>query len=441
MHTKIPCFFFVALLLTVFLCSCNKATHPDGPTISTITITSLKPAHGPFDTIDTIIGQNLDQIPSLDSILLNGKKMVIISRSPEQVVVKIPAMAGTGNMDIWYEGKLIQGPVFSYDSILMVTTLAGSNDAGAADGQGLEARFNQPGGIAVDHSGNIYVADMNNSSIRKITSDGKVTTLAGPLTGERDYVDGTGATAKFSDPWGLTIDTSGLLYVGDQYNYRVRKVSPAGLVTTFAGSAWDGIPYHAGSDGDASVATFDVPTGVASDLHGNIYVADMYNNKIRKITPGGTVSTLAGGDYYHYGKQDGPAATALFFSPSAVAVDLSGNIYVSDAGNYLLRKITPDGMVSTLLGPMEPSITGDNQLFSAGALATDKAGNLFFSISEGIIKMTPDHTIIRYAAGGIGEVDGPAQIATFRSIGGIAVDNSGNLFITDNNKVRKIGWQ
>src|SRR5258708_35476261 len=103
-----------------------------------------------------------------------------------------------------------------------------------------------------------------------------------------------GAIARFSAPWGLTIDTSGFLYVGDQYNYRVRKVSPAGLATTFAGSAWDGIPYHAGTDGDASIATFDVPSGVASDLHGNIYVADMDNNKIRKKTTAGTIETMAG---------------------------------------------------------------------------------------------------------------------------------------------------
>lgn len=442
MKSKSPYFLLLFLVFSTFLFSCNKISTPDGATISDITINSIRPIHGPYDTIDTLFGKGFDKIPVLDSVLLNGKKLTLISKSPEQVIVKIPKMAGTGNIDIWYQGKLISGPVFTYDSTLFVTTLAGSStDSGAVDGQGLNARFNQPHGIAVDQSGNIYVADMNNNSIRKITAQGNVTTLAGPLSGVRDYVDGTGSAARFSAPFGLAIGPDGFLYVGDQFNYRVRKVSLSGVVSTFAGIGWNSGLLAGGIDGDISVATFDAPFGVCVDRYNNVYVADLYNNKIRKITSTGIVSTYAGGDYYHFGLQDGPAATSLFFNPLVVAVDIYGNVFVGDNENHLLRKISPGGTVTTLLGPLEPSLTGTTEVFHTSALAADKAGNLFFSIRYGIVKMTPDGNIIRYALGGVGEVDGPAQIATYRAIGGIAVDDSDNLYITDNNRVRKISWQ
>jgi serine/threonine protein kinase, bacterial len=205
--------------------------------------------------------------------------------------------------------------------------------------------------------------------------------------------------------------------------------------------SWNMLPPSGQIDGDKSVATFNAPFGVTTDLQQNVYVADLYNNKIRKITPAGYVSTFAGGDYYNSGHKDGSSVSALFYSPYAVAADISGNIFVIDGEEHLLRKITTSGMVSTLLGPLEPAITGYYDLFSTGALAIDKAGNVFFSIPVGIIKMTQDGKIIRYAVGGTGITDGPAQVATFSAINGIAIDDSGNLFITDKNRIRKIAWQ
>jgi hypothetical protein len=431
----------VVLLVSLSLYSCSKVVGPDGSTISDITITSLRPAHGPFGTIDTIIGKGFDKIPVLDSVLLNGKKLTLISRTPEQVIVKIPEMAGTGPIDIWYEGKVIHGPVFNYDSTLFVTTLAGSSrEAGAIDGQGSDARFNNPQGIAVDGSGNVYVADMHTNAIRKITEQGTVTTLAGALGQMGAHVDGKGTAARFGAPAGLAIGPDGFLYVGDHYNYRVRKVSLSGDVTTLAGVTWNTGPLSGQIDGNASIATFNAPYGVTVDSKGNVYVADLYNHKVRKITPAGMVSTLAGGGYYHSGHQDGPTATALFQNTYHVAADPFGNIYATEAEGYnYIRKISPDGMVSTVFGPKYPE--GSDYLFSGGVLATDKAGNLFFSIPEGILKRTPDGRIIRYAVGGIGEVDGPANVATYRSIQGIAIDSSNNLYITDNNRIRKIAWK
>ncbi len=435
---KVFCF---SVICSSLLFSCDKITDPINPAIPTIIITSISPTHGSSNTIDTIIGQNFDRIPVLDSVLLNGKRLTLISKTSERIIVQIPALAGTGNIDIWYQGKLIRGPVFNYDSLLLVTTLAGSStEAASVDGQGLNARFNNPQGIAVDQSGNIYVADSN--AIRKITPEGNVTTLAGSLTGFGSYLDGTGAAARFSNTWGLSMGPDGFLYVGDHYNYRIRKVSLSGVVTTLAGVGWNTGPLGGQIDGAATVATFNSPAGVTVDNQNNVYVADINNNKIRKITTGGLVSSYAGGNYYTYGFADGPAASSLFFTPAAVAADPSGNIFVSDWENHRIRKITPGGNVTTLLGPLEPSLTGFTSLFFSKALATDKDGNLFFAISVGIIKMTPSGTIIRYAAGGIGEADGPAQIATYRSINGIAVDaTTGNLYITDKYRIRKIGWQ
>jgi sugar lactone lactonase YvrE len=424
--------------------ACNKMAAPDNPTTSTnsnIVITAIKPTHGPYDTIDTLMGNGFDQIPTVDSILINGKRLAVISRSDGEIIVKIPSLTGTGNVDIWYGGRMITGPIFAYDSILMVTTVAGTTDTGEINGNALNARFWSPVGIAVDHAGNIYVAEEGGSSIRKIDTGANVTTLAGPTDLEEAYVDGTGASARFSAPLGLCIDRQVFLYVADQNNQRVRKVSTTGVVTTYAGAQWDGIPGHGGTNGPASVATFDTPYGVACDKNGNIYVADIYNNEIRKITTSGSADSLAGGDYYLFGEQDGKDTSARFYYPQAIASDSIGNLYVVDDESHLLRKITPDGTVTTLLGPMAPSIMGPYDPLSIGALAVDKYGDLFFSISVGIIKMTPDGTIIRYATGGIGKTDGPAQYATYRAIAGIAVDDAGTVYITDENRIRKIAWQ
>ena len=433
------------------LYSCVKSSQPNnppgpvgpaGPVITGISITSLTPAHGPYNTIDTIAGKGFDLIPSFDSVIINGKKLNIISQNSQQIIVQIPLLTGTGNVNVWYQGKMITGPVFTYDSLLMVTTIAGNGKEGEVNGRGTNAWFWSPNGIVVDHKGNLYVADMGGSCIRKIDTSGFVSTLAGPAAPEGGYVNGTGYAARFSSPGGLCIDQNGFLYIADTDNSLVRKVSPAGEVTTFAGAIYDSNPNYGDYDGDATTATFSKPSGVACDKNGNIFVADTYNNKIRKITPAGVVSSFAGGGYYQFGSMDGKGSAAKFYEPDAIAVDYLGNIFTLDNENHILRKTTPDGTVTTLLGPMEvPYITGPYDNFFATQLATDKYGNLYFGINVGIIKMTPDGTLIRYATGGIGEADGPAQIATYRAITGITVDDAGTIFIADNNRIRKLAWQ
>ena len=219
----------------------------------------------------------------------------------------------------------------------VVSTFAGSS-YGFADGTGTAAQFQTPYGITADASGNVYVADTGNQKIRKITPAGVVSTFAGSSFG---FADGTGTAAQFKNPYGVAVDASGNVYVADNSNHIIRKITPAGVVSTFAGSS------YGFADGTATAAKFYNPRGVAVDASGNVYVADYGNRKIRKITPAGVVSTLAGSTA---GDVDGTGTSVQFSSPGGITVDTSGNVYVADSGNHKIRKITPAGVVSTLAG-------------------------------------------------------------------------------------------
>jgi streptogramin lyase len=193
--------------------------------------------------------------------------------------------------------------------------------------------------VAVDSAGNVYVADTGNSTIRKVTPAGIVTTLAG-LAGSLGSADGTGSAAQFSHPSGVAVDTAGNLYVADFDNYTIRKVTPTGMVTTLAG-----LPGYAGSaDGTGSAARFNAPTGVAVDSASNVYVADTYNDTIRRVTPAGVVMTLAG-LALKAGSADGTGTAARFNAPTGVAVDSAGNVYLADYSNNTIRKGYPALMI------------------------------------------------------------------------------------------------
>jgi sugar lactone lactonase YvrE len=211
----------------------------------------------------------------------------------------------------------------------VITTLAGSGIKGYKDGPGAIARFSSLGQLAIDASGDVYVADTGNQVIRKITPAGDVTTLAG-----RDYgfVDDTGTAAEFRYPTGVAVDSSGNVYVADSRNHAIRKISPAGAVTTLAGNGTAG--YH---DGTGPSAQFDYPGSVTVDSSGIVYVSDDYNYSIRAITPARVVTTLAGNRTNGY--RNGAASTAEFSRPTTVAVDKNGNLYVTDENNNAIRRI------------------------------------------------------------------------------------------------------
>jgi sugar lactone lactonase YvrE len=226
----------------------------------------------------------------------------------------------------------------------VVSTLAGKAGAsGIADALGSKARFGVPCGVAVDSAGNVYVADMY--TIRKTTPAGMVSTLAGTVR-RAGGIDGAAAWARFSDQAkGVAVDNTGNVYVADTANNSIRKITPAGMVSTFAGMAGQ----SGNLDGPGGNAQFYHPQGIAVDSAGNVYVADTANNTIRKITPAGMVSTFAG-MAGQSGNLDGTGSNAQFYHPQAIAVDSQGNLYVVDTGNQTIRKVTPKGVVSTLIG-------------------------------------------------------------------------------------------
>jgi sugar lactone lactonase YvrE len=202
---------------------------------------------------------------------------------------------------------------------------------GWADGPALTAaRFMGPGGIVFDPAGNMYMADVFNNRIRKITPSGMVSTIAGD--GTQGYKDGPGATARFNHPRGIAIDAALNLYVADADNHAIRKITPNGTVSTLAGNGIAGF-----NDATGTAAQFNSPWGVTADAAGNVFVGDTYNNRVRKITQDGTVSTIAGSGVN--GTRDGLGSSAQFYWPMGIAIDAAGALYVADYLNNRIRKI------------------------------------------------------------------------------------------------------
>jgi sugar lactone lactonase YvrE len=326
----------------------------------------------------------------------------------------------------------------------VVGTLAGAAGVrGSTDGTGAAARFTYPNGVATDSAGNLYVADWGNSTIRKITPAGVVTTLAG-TAGVRGSTDGTGAAARFNSPSGVATDSAGNVYVADMYNHTIRKITPAGVVTTLAGTAG----ASGSTDGTGAAARFKGPISVAADSAGNVYVADTFNHTIRKITPVGVVTTLAGTAGVE-GSTDGTGAAARFYPLNGVAADSAGNVYVADSFSDTIRKITPAGVVTTLAG--RAGVQGSTDGTGAAAhfnlpmgVATDSAGNVYVADRNNntIRKITPAGVVTTLAgtAGAGGSTDGTGPAARFSSPTGVAADSAGNVYVADafNYTIRKI---
>lgn len=327
---------------------------------------------------------------------------------------------------------------------LTFTTLAGLAGAlvKSADGVGSAAEFNAPRGVAVDVAGNVYVADSSNHTVRKITPSGVVTTLAG-LPGSQGRQDGTGAAARFIDPYALAVDPAGTVYVADTSNNMIRKITPAGVVSTLAGNGEQG-----SSDGVGAAARFREPRGIAVDGAGNVYVGDYGNETVRKITAAGVVSTLAGSAGV-VGSSNGVGATASFKGLFGVAVDAAGNVFVADTANRVIRKITAAGVVSTFAGTVNSSGTADGagslaRLAEPRGIAIDAAGTLYVADygAHTLRKITPSGVVSTLAGAAplSGSTDATGNAARFYYPSGVAADGAGNVYVADtsNNTVRKV---
>lgn len=292
-----------------------------------------------------------------------------------------------------------------------MSTFAGSAGVtGSTDGTGSGALFNFPFGIAADTSGNVYVADTYNGLIRKITPAGAVSTLAGGYGG----------------PYGVAVDSSGDIYFPD--GNVIWEIPQGGSATTLAGTGSSG-----SDDGPGSLATFKYPWGVAVDQLGNVYVADTGNNTIRRITLGGAVTTLAGSAGVTSGYVEGQGSIARFNQPRGIAVDATGNVYVADSGNNAIRKITPSGSVTTMAGGFG----------GPEGVAVDSSGSVYVADSSNrlIRKITADGVVSTLAGTGAqGSTNGPGSSASFYWPAGVVADDSGIVYVadTDNHLIRKI---
>src|SRR5438094_61997 len=269
------------------------------------------------------------------------------------------AVDGAGNT---YVADTVNSTIRKITPAGVVTTFAGlAGSTGSANGTGSAARFNGPVAVTIDNIGNIFVADTNNSTIRKITPARVVSTFAG-LAGSTGSANGTGSTARFNFPTALAVDSANNIYVADTNNSTIRKITPARVVSTFAGLAGS----TGSANGTGSTARFNFPSGVAVDRAGtgNIYVGDTSNFTIRQITPAGVVTTLAGSPLMR-GGANGTGSAARFLLPEGMAVDSAGNIYVADQDASTIRKIAPGGVVSTFAG----SFTKSGSLNGTGSAA------------------------------------------------------------------------
>jgi hypothetical protein len=266
----------------------------------------------------------------------------------------------------------------------VVTTLAGSGNYGYADGVGTAASFNGNGGLAFDSAGNVFVSDWDNHVVRRIAPDGTVTTFAGS-PGVPGSANGTGAAARFTNPNGLAIDASDNVYVSDWGNHTIRRITPAGVVTTVVGS-----PGAPGSvDGNGSAARVSGPSGLAFDAAGNLYLADQFNHLIRRLSPTGDLVTLAGSAGLA-GHVDGTGAAARLASPAWITVTAGGTVFVVSAAGDTVRRVSTSGEVATVVGT-----SGSAGALQLGANPVLRNARGVWAIGERDLLLTADQTLVR----------------------------------------------
>src|SRR5579871_538226 len=361
------------------------------------------------------------------------------------------AVDSAGNVYISDSGN---SRIRKVDTSGIVTTFAGNGTAGFSGDGGAptSASLNNPQGLALDAQGALYIADWLNNRIRKIPHGGAISTVAGNGNGGFSGDGGPAVSAQLSSPQAIALDAQGNLYIADNNN-RIRKVGVSGLINTVAGQGTMGV---SGDGGSALSARLAGPLGVAVDPSGNIYIGDSYSHKIRVVNASGTINTFAGSGQFKY-SPDGGLATSSFFSfpqwSGGVAVDANGNIFVADTGNQRVRKISPTGVVTTVAGNGTFGYSGDggpatqaslalDSNSSQQSLAVDRAGNLYIADTDNsrVRKVDATGTITTFAGGGNGAVGdgGPAASATVRPFG-ITFDAGNNLYIVDGqNRVRKV---
>lgn len=330
----------------------------------------------------------------------------------------------------------------------VITTFAGAGAAGFGgdNGAAATARLSFPGDIAVSSNGDVFIADTNNMRVRRITPRGIITTVAGTGIYGFQGDDGAATSAALAGPRGIALDESGNLYIADTLNHRIRKVSAEGVITTIAGGNAAGF---SGEGTAAQLARLNLPTAVAVDRRGNVYVADSGNHRIRRISAAGVITTVAGGGINGFRGDGGPASVALLNAPQSLALDVEENLYVADTGNHRIRKIDPRGVIATVAGSDAAAGDGgpavDASLFEPSGIAVDATGNVFIadSANHRVRRVTPQGIISTMAGDGSAGYSGDggsAALAQLNHPNGLAVDRAGTLYIADtgNHAVRRV---
>ncbi len=334
----------------------------------------------------------------------------------------------------------------------LIFTTAGNGVQGfSGDGAlAIYAQMKQATSVAVDASGNIYIADYIDSRIRKVSTSNIITTIAGTGTAGLSGDGGLAINAKLNNPAGISVDAAGNIYIADFSNNRIRKINTSGIISTIAG--YTTAPGFSGDGGIATSAQLSGPNGVVADAAGNIFIADYYNNRIRKINTSGFINTIAGTSTAGYSGDGGPATAAKINAPAAIIKDATGNIYFAEYLNHCIRMIDPSGIISTFAGTGGVSgFSGDGgpaiaaKLFDPAGLIMDATGNMFIadSYNNRIRKVNVSgniSTICGTGAAGYSGDAGSASLAKIYRPNGVATDVSGNVFIADlgNYRVRVI---
>jgi len=331
----------------------------------------------------------------------------------------------------------------------IISTVAGNGTQGYSGdgGAATAAQINNPYGVAVDSAGNIYIADNGNKRIRKVNTSGIISTVAGNGTGGYLGDGGVATAAQLNNPYGVTVDNNGNIYIADTSNRRIRKVNTSGIISTVAGNGTAG---YSGDGGAATAAQLNNPYGVTVDNSGNIYIADTSNRRIRKVNTSGIISTVAGNGTAGY-SGDGGAATAASLTPYGVALDSTGNIYIADGSYHRIRKVNTSGIISTVAGNGTAGYSGDGgaataaQLNNPTGIAVDSTGNIYITdgINRRIRKVNTSGIISTVAGNGTAGYSGDGGAATAAQLyypTGVAVDSTGNIYIADNssNRIRKV---
>jgi sugar lactone lactonase YvrE len=423
---------FLGLLAT----ACIKSAIPIPPpppslTSSSVSITGISPVSGPAGIPDTVSGRGFSSAVALDSVYFNGKSARIVSASTTQLIVVVPPGVTTGDVTVSIGGQAATGPLFTVGT----DTTTYVNDTAYIVSTLTSGSLSVPSNVVLDASGNLFVVDYGHNLIRKVTPAGVLTTFAG--SGQEASVDGNGTNASFFNPQNIAIDPSGNLYVVQPDYANIRKITPTGDVSTFAGGPTTGYVNATGT-----AALFYNPNSIVGDPQGNLYLFDGGNFYIRKITSAAVVSTFVGSGVI--GITDGTGSAASLATAYGMCLDGAGNLYMADGMYNIIRKVTPAGVVTTIAGVADPDHfydvdgIGTQAKFAGPAgIAADKYGNLYVSDwavnGATIRKITPAGVVTTIAGvpGVQGSADGPAHQATFQDPSSLVVAPSGVIYVCD----------